>query len=80
MKKYVKRIACGIIATIMMFALVSCGGNDLEDVIIGTWDISWNGSVNPSFRNDGSISVNEYKWLYDSYDINGNILRIYTEP
>ena len=72
MKKYVKRIACGIIAAIMMFALVSCGGNDLKDVIIGTWDVPWD-SDDCTFRNDGSIEDS----YHDKYEIDGNMLYLY---
>ncbi len=92
MKKFLKKITCGIIAAVIMFALVGCGdnsngngnsikigGSNLEDIIVGTW--GWtSSSYDYTFRNDGSLTYNggyDNADVYTKYEIDGNMLYIY---
>lgn len=85
-----RKIISFLLCTAMVF-LIGCSnsssggsnnientGNNLEDVIIGTWDVSWSRDEDYTFRNDGSIKISNNGSLGDfKYEIDGNMLYIY---
>ena len=77
MKKYVKRIACGIIAAIMMFGLVGCGG--IKSVIVGTWNITesdYGSGGSMIFRDDGTCSLDGDD---GEYETDGDFIEVYQD-
>ena len=76
MKKYIKRITCGIIAAVMMFGLVGCGG--VKSVIVGTWIVTQSDNVSGSaiFRDDGTCSLDGVDCEYET---DGDFIEIYQD-
>ncbi len=75
MKNLFKKIACALIITTSLFTLVGCGDNDLEDVIVGTWQSPGEDSL-LTIRNDGTCSDSAHSKTY-SWTLDKDILTIY---